>query len=196
LPESPSGDHASLLGLELAARLGTPTREEPIGPALAALGCYRLQDEAVRLVFPEYESGWPFKIVRSHPNGVPAAFSLVLDRPGGRREARRMPTEAHRLILTATNTKQRLRTLVSHTWADRLQAAVAATPNLLELDPGLVVRGGHGLSDLTPIAGMDTQQVYALARHLRLPDAIASRPPTAEASSLHAPPVLLDHGGG
>ncbi|MCU1602206.1 MAG: synthetase [Frankiales bacterium] len=185
LPEATSGNRSSLLGLELAARLGTPTREEPIGPALAALGCYAQQDEAVRAVFHDYQPGWPFKLVRSRPNGSPTVFSLVVERPGGRREARRMPAAAYRLLLSATNTKQRIRTVVSYTWADRLHAAVAGTPNLVEYDQGFFVKGGDGLSDVKPIAGMYKQQVYALARHLRLPEAIAGRAPTTETFSLH-----------
>jgi NAD+ synthase len=184
LPEQVDGNRSSLLGLELAARLGTATREQPIGPALEALGCYDQQDQAVQAVFPDYEPGWPFKLVRSRPNGSPTYFSLVLERPDGRRESRRLPSEAYRVLLSATNLKQRIRTVVSYTWADRLHAVVAGTPNLLEYDQGFFVKGGDGLSDVKPIAGLYKQQVYALGHHLRLPEAILSRQPTTETYSL------------
>ena len=184
LPEQVDGNRSSLLGLELAARLGTPTREEAIGPVLSALGCYSQQDEAVQAVFPDYQPGWPFKLVRSRPGRSPTYFSLVVERPDGRRESRRMPTAAYRLLLSATNEKQRVRTLISYTWADRLHAVVAGTPNLLEFDQGFFVKGGDGLSDVKPIAGMYKQQVYALGRHLQLPAAILGRQPTTETFSL------------
>ncbi|MDX6266778.1 MAG: synthase [Frankiales bacterium] len=184
LPEQVDGNRSALLGLELAARLGTPTREEAIGPVLSALGCYSQQGEAVQAVFPDYQPGWPFKLVRSRPGRSPTYFSLVIERPDGRREARRMPTAAYRLMLSATNEKQRVRTLISYTWADRLHAVVAGTPNLLEFDQGFFVKGGDGLSDVKPIAGMYKQQVYALGRHLQLPAAILGRQPTTETFSL------------
>ncbi|MCW2668740.1 MAG: synthetase [Frankiales bacterium] len=184
LPEQVDGNRSSLLGLELAARLGTPTREEAIGPVLSALGCYSQQDEAVQAVFPDHQPGWPFKLVRSRPGRSPTYFSLVIERPDGRRESRRMPTAAYRLLLSATNEKQRVRTLISYTWADRLHAVVAGTPNLLEFDQGFFVKGGDGLSDVKPIAGMYKQQVYALGRHLQLPAAILGRQPTTETFSL------------
>ena len=62
----------------------------------------------------------------------------------------------------------------------KVHAVVAGTPNLLEFDQGFFVKGGDGLSDVKPIAGMYKQQVYALARYLQLPSAIANRAPTTE----------------
>ena len=184
LPEDPRGGHSSDLGLQLARYLDTPTHEQFIGPALEALGCYEQQHQAVRLVFPDYEPGWPYKIVRSQPSGGIIVFSLVVQRPGGDQEVRRMSADAYRLLISATNAKQRIRTLISYTWADRLYAAVAGTPNLLEYDQGFFVKGGDGLADLKPIAGLYKQQVYALAQHLGLPEGIARRSPTTETFSL------------
>jgi NAD+ synthase len=184
LPEHGLGEHSSDLGLALARHLGTDTHEQPISGALEALGCYAQQHEAVRQVFPDYEPGWPYKLVRSQPGGAVIVFSLVVERPDGQQESRRMPAEAYRLLLSATNAKQRLRTLVTYTWADRLHAAVAGTPNLLEYDQGFFVKGGDGLADLKPIAGLYKQQVYALAHHLGLPAGISGRSPTTETFSL------------
>ncbi|MGB8650062.1 MAG: NAD(+) synthase [Mycobacteriales bacterium] len=184
LPEHELSEHSSDLGLQLAHQLGTPTHEQSISPALEALGCYAQQRDAVRMVFPDYQPDWRFKLVRSPPTGGIIVFSLVVQRPDGGTETRRMPPEAYRLLLSATNAKQRLRTLISYTWADRLHAAVAGTPNLLEYDQGFFVKGGDGLADLKPIAGLYKQQVYALARHLRLPEGIAGRAPTTETFSL------------
>ena len=70
MPERDIGQGASDLGLELAESLGAPQREESISAALEGLGCYRRRDEAIREVFPEYESHWKHKVVRSAPGGV------------------------------------------------------------------------------------------------------------------------------
>jgi NAD+ synthase len=184
LPERDIGGEASDLGLELARSLGAPTVEEPITAALDALGCYRRRDEAIRMVFPDYEPGWRHKLVRSAPSGALIVFSLVVERPDGSMERRKLPADAYRALISTTNMKQRVRKLLEYTWADRLGYAVIGTPNLLEYDQGFFVKGGDGLADVKPIARLYKTQVYALAQALGLPEAIATRPPTTETFSL------------
>ena len=184
LPERDIGGASSDLGLELATALGTRTVEEPITDALEGLGCYRRRDEAIRRVFPEYEPEWRHKLVRSAPTGGMIVFTLVVERPDGTEEGRRMPADAYLELISATNMKQRVRKLLEYTWADRLGYAVAGTPNLLEYDQGFFVKGGDGLADVKPIARLYKGQVYLLARELGLPDAIATRAPTTETFSM------------
>jgi NAD+ synthase len=184
MPERDVGRASSDLGLELAELLGCETAEEPITAALEGLGFYRRRDEAIREVFPDYEPDWPHKLVRSAATGGVTVFSLVVRRPDGSEESRRMPARPYRALLAASNMKQRTRKLLEYTYADALHYAVAGTPNLLEYDQGFFVKGGDGLADLKPIAGLYKQQVYALARDLGLPEAIATRQPTTETFSL------------
>jgi NAD+ synthase len=184
LPEQGLSESSSELGLRLARHLGVRSVDEPIRPALAALGCYRLQEEAIRAVFPDFEPTWGHKLVRSAPTGGIIVFSLVVRRPDGAEERRRLPPEAYRMLLSATNMKQRIRALIEYTWADRLGYAVAGTPNLLEYDQGFFVKGGDGLADIKPIATLFKQQVYAVAEYLGLPKAIAEREPTTETFTL------------
>jgi NAD+ synthase len=68
--------------------------------------------------------------------------------------------------------------------ADRLNYAVAGTPNRLEYDQGFFVKLGDGAADFKPIAHLYKTQVYALAAHLGVPDEIRSRPPTTDTYSL------------
>jgi NAD+ synthase len=184
LPERDVGNRSSDLGLVLAESLGAPTVEEPISAALEALGCYRRRDEAIRKVFPDYEPEWKHKLVRSEPSGGITFFSLVVERPDGSQDQRRMPSEAYRELLAATNMKQRTRKLLEYTWADRLHYAVVGTPNLLEYDQGFFVKGGDGLADVKPIAGVLKSQVYAMADELGLPEQITSQRPTTDTFSL------------
>ena len=111
-------------------------------------------------------------------------FSLVVERPDGSTEQKRMPPEPYRLLLAATNLKQRVRKVVEYTWADRLGYAVIGTPNYLEYDQGFFVKGGDGLADVKPIARLYKTQVFRLAEELGLPEAIAKRPPTTETFSM------------
>ena len=63
MPERDSSSDAIRLGRILAEQLGIQEVEEDIAGALAALGCYERQIEAIRSVFPEYGDGWRCKLV-------------------------------------------------------------------------------------------------------------------------------------
>jgi NAD+ synthase len=184
LPERDVGNRSSDLGLQLAEALGAPTVEESISDALEALGCYSRRDEAIRKLFPDYESDWKHKLVRSEPTGGIIVFSLVVEKPDGTEEQKRMPPAAYTELLAATNMKQRTRKLLEYTWADKLNYAVVGTPNLLEYDQGFFVKGGDGLADVKPIAGLYKSQVYAMAHELGLPETITNQRPTTDTFSL------------
>src|SRR5687768_17514080 len=62
MPERDSSSESKRLGQLLTAQLGTPCVVEEIAPTLAAAGCYARQDDAIRMVFPEYSEGYRHKI--------------------------------------------------------------------------------------------------------------------------------------
>ena len=68
--------------------------------------------------------------------------------------------------------------------ADRLNFAVAGTPNRLEYDQGFFVKLGDGAADLKPIAHLYKSQVYQIAEYLGVPEEIRKRPPTTDTYSL------------
>jgi len=68
--------------------------------------------------------------------------------------------------------------------ADRLNYAVAGTPNRLEYDQGFFVKLGDGAADLKPIAHLYKSQVFALAEYLGVPEEIRRRTPTTDTFSL------------
>jgi NAD+ synthase len=73
---------------------------------------------------------------------------------------------------------------VEYFHADRLNYAVVGTPNRLEYDQGFFVKNGDGSADVKPIAHLFKSQVYALARHLKLPPEICNATPTTDTYSL------------
>jgi NAD+ synthase len=91
---------------------------------------------------------------------------------------------AYRRLVAATNMKQRTRKQVEYFYADKLGYAVAGTPNRLEYDQGFFVKNGDGAADVKPIAHLYKTQVYALAEHLGVPEAVRSRPPTTDTYSM------------
>ena len=184
-PERVVVDDSLILGSEVAAAAHVRHEVWPIGETLAAAGCYRLQAEAIRRVMPDYEEGWPMKIVLPHEEaGVLNVFSLVVEPPGEPQRRVRLTADAYLQLVAATNMKQRLRKQVEYYHADRLRYAVAGTPNRLEYDQGFFVKNGDGAADLKPIAHLYKTQVYALARTLGVPETIIGRTPTTDTYSL------------
>ena len=74
--------------------------------------------------------------------------------------------------------------MIEYYHADRLNYAVAGTPNRLEYDQGFFVKQGDGAADFKPIAHLYKTQVYALAEYLGVPEEIRARPPTTDTFSL------------
>jgi NAD+ synthase len=95
-----------------------------------------------------------------------------------------MPLDAYLQVVAATNFKQRCRKMLEYYHADRLNYAVAGTPNRLEYDQGFFVKGGDGLADVKPIAHLYKTQVYELAAYLGVPEQVRQRPPTTDTYSM------------
>ena len=186
MPERDSSDDSLRLGRLIAAHLGLEPWVENLGPALAAIGCYDRQLDAIRRVFADYGEGWKCKIVL--PSIIEGdrlnIFSLTVADPAGNVRSARMPPGAYLQLVAATNFKQRLRKTLEYYHADRLNYAVAGTPNLLEYDQGFFVKLGDGAADIKPIAHLYKSQVFALAEYLGVPEEIRSRPPTTDTYSL------------
>jgi len=186
MPERDSSDESLTLGRLLAERLGITAIVEEVGETLAAAGCYRRRDEAIRSVVPEYGPGWKAKIVL--PNLLDGEsyriFSVVVSAPDGQLRRERLPLEAYQQVVAATNFKQRVRKMMEYYHADRLRYAVVGTPNRLEYDQGFFVKNGDGSADVKPIAHLYKTQVYQLAEALNVPEEIRHRPPTTDTYSL------------
>jgi NAD+ synthase len=186
MPEADSSPDSLRLGRLVARTLGIDTALEDIAPVLAAAGCYRRRDEAIRAVVPGYDDRWQSKLVLSDTVGTDryAVFSVVARAPDGEEQRARLTAEAYLAVVAATSFKQRVRKMMEYYHADRRQYAVAGTPNRLEYEQGFFVRNGDGAADLKPIAHLYKSQVYALARHLGIPEEIQRRPPTTDTYSL------------
>ena len=164
-----------------------PTLTEDLSADPRGRGLLRRQAEAIRQVFPEYGDGYKFKItLPSILESDRLNVSELTDRDAVGRAARRsrMPLAAYLQLVAATNFKQRIRKMMEYYHADRLNYAVAGTPNRLEYDQGFFVKQGDGAADIKPIAHLYKSQVYALAEYLGVPEEIRRRPPTTDTFSL------------
>ncbi|MBW1687136.1 MAG: NAD(+) synthase [Deltaproteobacteria bacterium] len=185
-PEGESAGDTLTLSRMVADALGVKETLEDISPILEAAGCYRRRDEAIRSVIPDYGPGWKSKLVL--PSVIDSdryrIFKLVAVAPNGETVTTRLSPAAYLGVVAATNFKQLTHKMMEHYHADRLNYAVAGTPNRLEYDQGFFVKGGDGLADFKPIAHLYKSQVYQLAAHLGIPETVRSRPPTTDTYSL------------
>ena len=185
MPEQDSDPESLRLGRQVAEWLGIQTVLEDISPMLLGAGCYRRRDEFIRRVFSDYGPGWKNKVVlKKAGTGGYNVFNLVVRAPHGEEKEARMPLDVYLGIVATTNMKQRTRKQIEYFHADRLQYAVAGTPNRLEYDQGFFVKNGDGAADVKPIAHLYKSQVYQLAAHLGAPEEIRTRPPTTDTYSL------------
>lgn len=187
LPEKESSPESLAYGRALCEELRISYEVKDITPILEAVGCYQARNAAVREVVPEFEPHMAWKIVlASDPLSSETLhfFRLVVRLRDGEERQHRLPPQAYLRILAATNFKQRTRKMLEYYYADRLNHAVAGTPNRLEHDQGFFVKLGDGAADVKPIAALYKTQVYALARHLGVIEEIVRREPTTDTYTL------------
>lgn len=186
MPERHSDSETLELSRSVAAAFGIEYAHEDISGILESVGFYRRYDEMIRSVIPDYGLGWKSKIAIQHASGTSALnyFTVVAESPAGLSVRERLPLKAYLGVVAATNFKQRIRKMLEYYHADRLNFAVAGTPNRLEYDQGFFVKGGDGAADVKPIAHLYKTQVYELAAYLRVPETVRRRPPTTDTYSL------------
>jgi NAD+ synthase len=186
MPEKESSSDSIQLSRLIAGHLGIDSAVEEISPLLEAAGCYRRRDDAIRLVYPGFKEGDKMKLVLPSVRDSDSfrIFSVIILRPDGTNIKCRLSPEAYLGIVAATNFKQRVRKMMEYHHADRLNYAVAGTPNRLEYDQGFFVKLGDGAADFKPIAHLYKSQVYQMASFLGVPEEIRRRPPTTDTYSM------------
>jgi len=186
MPERDSAPDTLPLSQQVARHLDIRTVHEDITDILTVQGCYRRRDAAIKLVIPEYGPDWKSKITLPSllADEQFRLFSVIAESPTGQRTKARLTLDAYLGIVAASNFKQRTRMMLEYYHADRLNYAVAGTPNRLEYDQGFFVKLGDGAADIKPIAHLYKTQVYRMARFLQLPEYICTRAPTTDTYSL------------
>jgi NAD+ synthase len=188
LPDKDSDPVSEDLARALAAHYGVTPILETVTPALDGFACYARRDEAIARVFPEYDptAGYKAKIVLPPgllDEGTLNVFSLTIVTPDGQETSARLAPRDFAQIVAASNFKQRSRTAMLYYHAELRNYAAVGTPNKNERDQGFFVKYGDGGYDLGPIAHLYKTQVYQLARHLDVPEAIQQRTPTTDTYS-------------
>ncbi len=186
MPEKESSSDTLRLSQLLADTFGIQSVVEDISPILEATGCYRRRNDAIRIAYPAFKDSDKAKIVLPSVTDSDSfrIYSVIILTASGLEVKCRLNTEAYLGIVAATNFKQRIRKMMEYHHADRLNYAVAGTPNRLEYDQGFFVKLGDGAADFKPIAHLYKSQVYQLAAYLGVPEEIRRRPPTTDTYSM------------
>jgi NAD+ synthase len=186
LPEMESSPASARLARQVCRQFGvTPIVEDMTGP-LIGFGCYRRRDDAVRAVFPEYDSTYKLKITLPPDlldRDTLNVFRVTIVSPEGEEKTKRLRPAQLRQIVAASNFKQRSRAAMLYYHAERHDYAVIGTPQKNEHDQGFFVKYGDGAMDVKPIGHLYKTQVYQLAEYLEIPEEIRTRPPTSDTYS-------------
>ncbi|HUZ00240.1 MAG TPA: NAD(+) synthase [Thermomicrobiaceae bacterium] len=186
LQEKESSPDNAVLVRELCRRLDLEPRVEEITGALEGFGCYRRRDEAIRRVFPEFDSTYRAKITLPGDllnHDALTLFALTIVSPEGEAHSRRLPPAECREIVAATNFKQRTRMALLYHHAELRHYAVLGTANRNERMQGFFVKYGDGAADIDTIVHLYKTQVYQMAEHLGIPEGIQRRLPTTDTYS-------------
>ncbi len=186
MPETDSAPESIDLAQVLADHYGFKTFTEDISGALAALGCYQRRNDAIRLVFPEFDDSYKVKI--TNPGKILDKqtfnfFNITIEDPAGNVQCKRLPPRPYLGVVAASNLKQRLRMTMLYYHAELRNWAVIGTGNKDEHLQGFFVKHGDGGVDLQPIAHLFKTQVFQLAEYLDVPQEILSRVPTTDTYS-------------
>jgi NAD+ synthase len=186
LPEKESNPISKELGIRQAEKLGIEYDVFDITGILEAFGTYRLRDEAVKKVFPDFNENCTMRMVLPGnllENYSFNVFTMIITHPDGREVERRLPKGILDTILAATDTKQRTRMMSLYYHGESMYRSVVGTTNRPETLQGFFVRYGDGGVDIEPIAHLYKTQVYQLAEHFNVVREIIEREPSPDTFS-------------
>ena len=186
MPESDSNPDSLELAKNLSVKYNTKYVIEDMSAALAGFNCYNRRDEAIKNVYPEFNSTYKAKITL--PTNLMEketlnVFQLTIITPEGEVKSERLPLKEYLQIVAASNFKQRSRMSMLYYHAEAKNYAVMGTGNKNEHEQGFFVKYGDGGADVKPIAHLFKTQVFQLAEYLEVPEEIRKRTPTTDTYS-------------
>jgi len=186
MPENDSNPDSLELAKKLSSKFDTKYVVENMTEAVAGFGCYKRRDEAIKNVFPEFNSNYKAKIIL--PTNLLEketlnVFQLTIIAPDGKEKSERLPLKEYLQIVAASNFKQRSRMCMLYYHAESRNYAVIGTGNKNEHEQGFFVKYGDGGADIKPIAHLFKTQVFQLAEYLEVPEEIRKRTPTTDTYS-------------
>ena len=153
---------------------------------LEGFGSYSKRDKVISAIFSEYDSTYRSKITLLSDLLEKDAcnfFMLKISNSKGEVKTARLNKENLSGIVSATNTKHRMRMMHIYYYAEKMNALVCDTTNKTEVLEGDFVKYGDGGVDIEPLAHLYKTQVFQLARYLGVIQEIIDRVPSPDTFS-------------
>lgn len=183
LPEKDSNPVSVQYAEKEAERLGIKTKKIDITPTLKAFGTYMLRDKIIKSIFPDFIEDYTFKITLP-PDLLEKDrfnyFTLTVEDKEGKKKSKRLKKDELNGIVSATDTKQRMRMMHLYYFAEANNFLVCGTTNKSEVLQGFFVKYGDGGVDIEPLAHLYKVQVYQLANYLGIIEEIVKRKPSPD----------------
>jgi len=183
LPEKESAPSSTPMGAEICESLGVQYEEVPISPILESLDIYNKKDQVIKRACPEYDPE-VHKTSLALPDFIDGGSMnvpyLKLAKDGEIVAQHRLKAKDYLELIGLQGVKQRSRMIVQYMYAEQMNYAVCGTTNKTEMVLGQFVKYGDGGVDIEPLADCYKTQVYALAKHLNVSEAIRERPPSPD----------------
>lgn len=187
LPERDSSSKSLAYGQLVAKSLGIESVKIDITPQLESFGVYERRDAIVKKLFPALKGPYTFRIVlpqdlleRDRLN----IYHLEVAPAKGERLSARLSYEDYLNMIAANDIKQRTRMTWLYYEAERRGYVVGGTTNRSELEQGFFVKYGDGGVDIEPLAHLYKNQVYQIARCVKVPQEVIDRTPSPDTYSL------------
>ncbi|HPD20614.1 MAG: NAD(+) synthase [Desulfomonilia bacterium] len=187
LPERESNPVSSRYAHMHAEKMGIECREVDITPTVESVVSYRVRDEFIKRLVPEYEPGCRYNITLPTDLLERDSFSfynLQVQLPDGTVKKKRLSPDAFRAITSFANIKIRSRMIHLYAEAEKRNCIVAGTTNRTEFILGDFCKYGDGGTDIEALAHVYKNQVYQLARYLDVIPEIIERSPSPDTFSL------------
>jgi len=185
LPEKESSPLSAKLARELAEKFGLEYETRDITDILDRFGVYQIRSGVVRKYFPEFNDRQKWLLAQPGNIMEKAGLNYYLIRlvTDDGVQARRLAPDDLRIMISATDVKQRTRMACLYQAAERNHYLVAGTTNLSEMDLGFFVKYGDGGVDIEPLSHLYKTYIFQMARYLDVPQAIINRTPSPDTFS-------------
>lgn len=187
LPEKESNPVSSQFAAKHAKALGIEFREIDITSTVDSIGNYKWRDDYIKSLIPEYTPGCRYNITLPTDLLERDSFSfynLQVQLQDGSIKKKRLNTESFHAITAFASIKIRARMIHLYWEAERRSLVVAGTTNRTEMILGDFCKYGDGGTDMEPLAYLYKDQIYQIARHLKVIPEIIDRTPSPDTFSL------------
>jgi len=187
LPEKESNPVSSLFAEKHAKQMGIEYRIVDISGTVESVGGYTWRDEYIKKLIPEFQPGYKYNITLPTDLLERDSFNfykLQVQLPDGTMKTKRLNAEAFHTITAFASIKIRARMIHLYWEAERRSLVVAGTTNRTEMVLGDFCRYGDGGTDMEPLSYLYKNQIYQIARYLKVTPEIIDRAPSPDTFSL------------